>query len=203
MVRPERFELPAYCFGGLPAQEINKLGRVAWGDNEQHSCGFCRGSVWSNVTPCHSLWFGPGHKFRHSSLSNRLDGRVPPRGGPRVPRCFLRSQREHATKHEFRLFLGHLNSENTSENFSPFLAFLAPFLTSRREMCGQSSGFRIGPLPFVSGKLGFLGPRLHVFYSSFSRPEYKDFGSWIAPLCVCLCCRYNRWQRGQGGRSAA
>jgi hypothetical protein len=42
LVRPERFELPACCFGGLPAQKINNLAGIAWSDNEQYSCGFAR-----------------------------------------------------------------------------------------------------------------------------------------------------------------
>jgi hypothetical protein len=54
MARPERFELPACCFGGLHAQKINDLAGIAWGDIEQYSYGFARAPLSSlllHVTP--------------------------------------------------------------------------------------------------------------------------------------------------------
>ena len=39
VVRPERFELPTYCSGGLAAREINGLARLAWSEIRQYLCG--------------------------------------------------------------------------------------------------------------------------------------------------------------------
>src|ERR1039457_2685235 len=44
VVRPERFELPTYCSGGLAARQINNLARLAWSEIRLYLCGF--------LTPC-------------------------------------------------------------------------------------------------------------------------------------------------------
>jgi hypothetical protein len=36
LVRPERFELPTYCSGGLTSRQINNLDELVWSEIRQH-----------------------------------------------------------------------------------------------------------------------------------------------------------------------
>jgi hypothetical protein len=66
MVRPEKFELPAFWFVAVAAREFNDLHGLSGGSLEWHQQGSYKGFRCNRACQSNSIRVGPGHKIRHS-----------------------------------------------------------------------------------------------------------------------------------------
>src|ERR1035441_7008217 len=64
LARPERFELPAYCSGGLAARQINDLAQFAWSEIRLYLCGFLTPALTYKQAATNNQW---AQNWAHSS----------------------------------------------------------------------------------------------------------------------------------------